>query len=395
MTNPPSRLLGCALLSLLCVWSSGCYSKATGYHGKFTFAYASGLDVDNFVKPIAPGAKLDLVAFANGTENELVITGAKSSKPGVIAVESVGRHTVVLKGGEPGVADLEITARDEAGNVLSDRMFLHVAKPTVHALEHACTENPEAVYVKGEQVDIFHRLATSDGRPVIGYAYTPLRVEPEAALELIPQPQGASWYSFRARAANPRVSVRSTVDAGALSVRVVDRGELKDATLDCAGDCRIVAGRSQYLVARVHLGETAVCSQNALTKARSLTPEICSVTAKLEDDEGKDSNRDQLAIVTGLKFGLCKYEVTLPELDGGRGVRLSGEAKIGRLEFPGEGASGAPKVLGRRISEWRLAASWWLAPKVLGLACVLLTRRRRISAAIARYFVIRNVNRRP
>jgi hypothetical protein len=378
MKSLPSRLLAGVLLATLCVCLSGCYSKATGYHGKFTFAYASGVEFENFVKPVAPGAKLDLVAFANGTEDKLVITGAKSSRPSVLAIESVGERSLVLKAGEPGVADLEITARDPAGNTLVDKMFLHVAKPTVHGIEHSCTDRPEAVYVKGESVDIYHGLATSDGRPVIGYAYTPVRVEPAAALELVGQPQGANVYRFRASAVNPRVSVRSTVDDGVLSLRIVARGELKDATLQCYDDCRVFEGQSQYVVARVSLGETPVCSQNALTKARSLTPEICDVTAKLDEDDGTETNREQLAVLTGLKFGVCKYEVTLPELDGGKGVRLSGEAKVGRVQFPGEKRAEQRERLRRGFVEWAVAGLWWMAPNVVVLAGVLWARRRRI-----------------
>jgi hypothetical protein len=375
---PVSKRL--ALVVALSVPALGCYSKATGYEGKFTFAYASGVEIENFVKPIAPGAKLDVVAFANGTENELVITSAKSSRPGIVAVEVVRDRSLVLKGIEPGTADLEITARDGAGKVLVDKMFLHVAKPTVHPLEHACTEESDAVYVSGERVDIFHGLATSDGRPVIGYAYAPVRVEPEGALELIGQPQASSAYVFRARKATSSVKIRSKIDDHALSLRIVDRAALKDATLRCSDECRIVEGRERYVSARVRMGEAPVCSQNALTRARSLTPEICTVTAKLDGDEAADENREQLAIVKGLKFGVCKYELTLPELDGGRGVRLTGEAKIGNESFPGDsGADAAAEVrqLRRSLVVPSAAGAWWLAPKLLALACVGLSRRRR------------------
>ncbi len=375
------------VLTALCAGVSGCYSKSTGYDGKLTFAYAAGVEFENFVKPIAPGAKLDVVAFANGTEDKLVITKATSSKPGVVTIESVTERSLVLKAGEPGVADLEITARDAVGNTLVDRMFFHVARPTVHALEHGCTEGREAVYVQGETVYVYHHLATSDGRPVIGYAYAPVRVEPASALELVPQPQGASAYVFRALTKSPRATVRSTVDGSDLSLRIVDRGELKDASLDCGGDCRILEGSSQYVVARVRLGETPVCSQNALTKARSLTPQICTVTAKLDDD-ASDTNREQLAVIEGVKLGVCKYEVTLPELDGGRGVRLTGEAKIGRVQFPGEGARdgavhGRAQVLRRTAFGWFLVAAGWTTPNLLVLACIAWVRRRRIAAVLA------------
>jgi hypothetical protein len=395
MTPLRSRLVCSALLVALSALLSGCYSKATGYHGKFTFAYAASVEFENFVKPIAPGAKLEVLAFANGTENDLVITAAKSLRPSVFTVESVGERSVVIKGVEPGVADLEIVARDAAGNTLVDRMFLHVAKPAVHGLEHGCTEDKEAVYVAGETLNIFHRLATSDGRPVIGSGYAPLRIDPEAALELIDQPQAAGYYTFRARHPSPTLSIRSTVDDGALTLRVVDRAELKEAAIECGDDCRTLEGGGRYIFARVRLGETAVCSQTALTKARSLTPETCSVTANLDedDDDASDSNRAQRAILRGLKFGICDFEMTLPELDGGRGVRLTGRTKIGRLQYPDEGG-GEPAEPGERVataligdgdgplswgglSLWHLALIGWVGSKAGALSYLFWKRRRR------------------
>ncbi len=376
------RLLPLLLLALSAS-ASGCYSKATAYDAKFTFAYAAGADFENFAKPIAPGAKLDVVIFANGTEEKLVITSANSSKPNVLAVDSVrGENTLVLKGIAPGVADIEVTARDSSGKTVVDRAYLHVDKPTVHSISHSCTEAPEAIYVAGTELWLYHGLATQDGRPVIGYGYVPLRIEPAAGLDLVSQPQGATAYLYRASRPNPKITIRSTVDDGALSMRVVNRGDLKAAKLECGGDCVTIEGGSRYVFAHVTAGETPVCSQNALTKARSLTPAICSVSAKLDDDDGTDSNHEQLAEVTGIKFGICKFEVTLPELDGGTGVKLTGEAKIGRLEFPGGGRD-APPIDERRSLLMRIfSTSWliglgWLAPNVIIVACWLWLRRRR------------------
>ncbi|MBX3188920.1 MAG: hypothetical protein KF819_18010 [Labilithrix sp.] len=367
-----------ALLLAFSACVAGCFSKATAYDGKFTFAYASGLDVENFVKPIAPGAKLDVVAFANGTEDALTITKVVSSRPGVVSVESVGDRKVTLLGRQPGVADLEITAKDAAGNVLVDRMFFHVAKPAKHGLRHACTENREAAYVRGEHVDVSHGLATSDGRSIVGYAYAPVRVEPAGALELVAQPQGFDVYRFRATKANASVSIRSTVDDGALATRIVEKKDLTEATLDHAE--RIVEGGMQYAVARVKLGETPVCNQNALTKARSLTPDICKVTANLDDEPGVDSNHEQLALVTGLKFGVCEYEVTLPELGGG-GIVLKGKTKVGRLQFPGEGAAPREDPASFDRASWTRGAIWLGASRLVLLVCVLVWLRARLSRA--------------
>ena len=374
------RLLSLLFVAALSASAAGCYSKATAYDARFTFAYAAGGDFENFQKPIAPGAKLDVVVFANGTEDKLVITSARSSKAGVIAVESVGERTLTLKGMAPGVADIEVTARDSSGKTLVDRVYLHVEKPTVHGISHSCTDGAEAIYVENTDLWVYHALATSDGRPVIGYDYVPLRIEPASGLRLVSHPQGSAAYLYRAPQASPKISLRSTIDDSAISMRIVKQGDLKTATLECGGECAVLERHARYVFAHVSAGETPVCSQGALTKARSLTPAICSVSADLEDDEGADSNHEQLAVVMGIKLGICKYEITLPDLDGGKGLRLTGEMKVGRLQFPGDRAD-APdadrRALVKKVfSAWWLIGLGWLTPNVIIVACLLWKRRR-------------------
>lgn len=354
---------------------SGCYSKATAYDGKFTLGYATGVQYENFVKPIAPGAKLEVVVFANGTVKKMKVSKAISSKPGVVAVDSAGGDKIILKGVAPGVADLEVTATDADGNTLVDKMFFHVAKPAKHALEHSCTEAPEAAYVKGELIDIHHSLATSDGRAVVGYDYAPVKAEPADALKLVAQPQAWALYRFKAPAART-VTLRSTIDDKALSLRIVDRGELKDAELHQPD--RMIEGSSEYVVAEVRFGAVALCTQNALTKAKSLTPDICTVTANLDDEPDEDHNREQLAVIRAHKFGECKYQVLLPELAGGKGIVLEGAAKVGRVQFPGERSAAAPSaaqpskwmLLGYDRDGWARFGWWALASRMTALAFV-------------------------
>lgn len=360
------------LLALLVVAGAalaGCQSKATGYGGNLTFAYASNVEPENFVKPIAPGAKLEVVALANGSDDEeLAISKAWSSKPGVLVVESITAHAIVLRGIEPGVAEVEITATDDAGKVLVDKMFFHVARPATHALEHSCTQEETAAYVGGGNVDVFHALATKDRRPLVGFAYVPVQVEPRGALELVSQPQASQVYRYRAKAA-PEVRVRSTVDETALTVKIVDRAELRDAELQVPET--MLEGEERYASANVSFGDVPLCSQDALTKARSLTPDVCEVSAKLEDDPSPDSNRWQLAHVHALKMGRCEIEMTLPELAGGRGVVLRATTKVGRVEYPKEAG------LGR---EWPTVALVYVLTRAAALAFVFawsIRRRRR------------------
>ena len=116
-----------------------------------------------------------------------------------------------------------------------------------------------------------------------------------------------------------------------------------------------------------------MCSQNALTRARSLTPDTCRVSARLEDSLD-DSNRAQLAEIEGLKFGECRLELTLPELAGGRGITLRHTLKVGRTEYPGErGAISVIRDASRSSGLW----ACFLATRVAALALILAWLRRR------------------
>ncbi|MDB4940852.1 MAG: hypothetical protein JWP97_386 [Labilithrix sp.] len=370
---------GALALALL---TPGCYATSTAYDGKLTFAYAAGADFVNFVKPIAPGAKLDVVAFANGTETKLVVIRASSSKPSVLTTALKDDTTVVLTGGVPGVAEITLTARDEQGRELTDRMFFHVQKPETHRLEHACTSEPRAIYVRGATVDVYHALQTADARPVVGYGYAPVTIEPPADVELVAQPQAGGFYRYRLPSRDARISLTSKVDASRIDVDVVDRATLTEAHLVRADDTRVFEGGSTYAVAQVTgPGNVTVCSQDALTRARSLTPDICTATARL-DDAPDDENHEQIAEITGLAFGTCRYEITLPELDGGKGVRLEGKVRVGRYEFPP--ARGAGLITGPvwRMRAWLLGTSGWIVALLVVLpnalfAAFLGWRRRR------------------
>lgn len=371
------RFLGLLLVAALGASVSGCYSKVTAREGKFTLAYPSMVAHDNFVKPIAPGAKLEVEAYANGTSQNLTVKSAKSSAPDVLAVASAKGTKLVLSAKAPGTAEIEVTAEDAEGKELVDRMFFHVAKPAKHGLEHWCTEEPEAAYVVGEDVVLYHSMMTEDKRPVIGTDYAPLAIEPRSALDLEQQPQAGGYYLFKARSAK-RVTIRSKIDQQALTVRLVERKDLTDATL-WAPD-RMIEGQRSYVIAHVSAGQTALCNQTALTRAKSLTPDICTVSAKLDEDpDEKGENREQLARIRALAFGVCKYEVTLPELAKGKGVVLRGEMKVGREQYPGEGR--ADERVRAFLDDWSRPLGTIASAKeaIAFLALGLLAMRRRFS----------------
>lgn len=81
--------------------------------------------------------------------------------------------------------------------------------------------------------------------------------------------------------------------------------------------------------------------------------------------------------INGIAFGICKFEVTLPELAKGKGVVLKGEVKVGREEYPGEGR--IDERVRSYLDDWArplgALASAKEALALLGLA-LLATKRR-------------------
>lgn len=379
--------LGLVAVAGFALSASGCYSKITAYEGNFTLGYMSPLNqVENFVKPIAPGAKLDLVVFRNGTNEKLRLVDATSSRPGVLQVVKVEGETLTVSGVSPGATELTISATLE-GKRVTDKMFFHVAKPTSHALEHLCTEEPKAAYIRGTDVAIFHNLSTADKRPVVGYDYVPVTISPSGTLDFVAQPQGGTVYRYRAARSAPSVSVKSDIDGKTLEARIVEPADVKKGQLFVPK--RMIAGGFAYAVARVEVADgTTVCSQNALTRARSLTPEICKVSAKL-DDSLDDTNREQLAEIQALKFGTCRLEMTLPEL-GDRGIVLSESLAVGKVEYPPGGGghdqptetvstdAGGASCTSRHVPMWPFWIFFGLAQ---ALGAGLLVKRLRSGRA--------------
>src|SRR5207237_337595 len=108
-----------------------------------------------------------------------------------------------------------------------------------------------------------------------------VRVEPASALELLPPRQGASGYAFRTAKKASRVTVRSTVDDTAVSMRVIGREEIKDASLSCNG-CQVLERGSIWVFAHTTFGDAPprrTPAQAPASRARRLASPRASCSA--------------------------------------------------------------------------------------------------------------------
>ncbi|WP_168210710.1 Ig-like domain-containing protein [Persicimonas caeni] len=370
----PRRLFVVSVLAASLLFASftltGCFSRLTGNEGQFTFGYLTDVQIENFNKPIAPGARLDLVAFENGSDDKQYrVVEATSSNPKVLTVASVNGRHAVLEGVAPGSARITMTVRRADGTTLEDSVFMSVAKPTALELAHTCADTPKAAYVASDNLTVPFALHAEDGRAVVGYRYVPVDVEPKGALKFVSRPREFSEIVFRAGPPAEDVRITSKVDDTSLELRLVRRSDVDQIRPEPATLQALTAvGYEQFVGFYPMAGTDPVCQSGMLTEARSLTPDICKVSADL-DENGSNWNRAQMARVKGVGFGICRYEITFPEAAGGDGLTEAFTMPVG--QFPEGDDAGEPAASVAHEAPER-ALPWYLTPLLALLASALL-----------------------
>ena len=341
-------------MTLAATLLSGCYSRVIGNHARLMIAYASPIDSVNFNKPVAPGARLDLVLRSLDDE-DAAIARVVSSAPDVLRVVEVHPTHVVLAGRTVGTAQLTFTTPEG----VTDTVDMHVARPDALALDHACTDDLFAVYPSNAEIAIPYDLTHAPGVPVIGYGFYPIKVTPRASLTLDKTRRDWGVFHFRSGDARHRVAIRSTLDDGILGLALADRGEVDGMRVESFD---LVEGEEGLVFADPTVGGVPMCQSAMQTRGRSKTPEICDATARLDDD-GDDTNRNGIVIVKAKKFGICEVVAEFPEANGGRGLQKVARVLVGKMPEVSASVS-APRAPS--------APPLWLAPLLALLAPALV-----------------------
>ena len=320
-------------------------SRLTGTQGRVTFAYPAVVDIGNFNKPIAPGARLLLKGLEVGQDDEeLRILRLTSHAPDVLAVVSVGPTSAVLQGVSVGGARLEMQARDRYGREFTDFVDMTVDRPDHAMFEHDCTDGEFAAYPANSEIEIPFGLSKKNGQPVIGYGFYPVRVTPKAALALDRTSDDQGALRFRSTGPRHRVALRSTIDDGILGLALVEPGDVDDFASSLGAT---IVGDETFAFFQPRVAGVPLCQSELLIRAKSRTPAICSATARLGED-GEDENRFSIVRVMGHAFGVCEFEVTYPEANHGAGVSRVLRLPVGK--FPA------------MDDEHDTDVPWWLAP---------------------------------
>ncbi|MBH25909.1 MAG: hypothetical protein CMH57_15995 [Myxococcales bacterium] len=339
------------LTTALLAWT-GCNSQLTGNEGNLTFQYAADDDVNNFNKPVAVGAKLDVKVLEVGNNRSATLTAASTSDPNVLDVASFAGDTMVLEGKGAGNTLVEVAATTSGGTAVTDSVNMSAAVPDVLKLRHTCTEGDRALYLVGQELAfIGFDMERSNGQPVIGYGYYPVSAEPaEGATVITEGHKDQIFIRLSLSDTKGDVTLKSDIDTATLSMGLVQEGDIDGIDINENSPAfQILVGNVNYPHFWPTVGGTRIC-QGALGSsltAETSTPDICDVRAVGDDQpESGYVGESQFVRIEGKAFGTCEFTVTFAGANGGQGLTESFTASIGDFPDDNDGQSGEEDTTG-------------------------------------------------
>ena len=307
-----------AALVITAGWIVACSSAVTGNEGNFVFSYAADDNVLDFNKPVAVGARLDLLVSEVGTRAPVELSDASTDDPGVMEVVEFGGSTFTVEGVGEGNVLVEVAGTTTDGEELTDSVNMNVAVPEVHRLIHTCDRQAEtAAYLTGTDVVMEFEFLRSNGQAIIGYGYYPVTLSGDA-LAIDEAASGQLWMHLAVGPDPGTVEMVSDIDGTRRVFEVVDPGAIdgvREPTDFVWEDIDVGDTNAFYVLPTV--GEAIVCQAQTPMEAVSLTPDICAVADGNPDPESQEWGWFN---VTGVEAGSCEFEVTYTRGNGGAGA---------------------------------------------------------------------------
>ncbi len=315
--TPATRALPLLVGPLLLV---GCESTLTGNEGNFQFSYEADDRVNDFNKPVAVGASLDLEVRDVGARQPVTLSSAAFVDDTVLVVASFADQNVTITGVGEGTALLEVEGTTTGGETLTDSVNLLAAVPDVLELRHTCTDQPEAAYLTSSRAWIPFELERSNGQPVIGYGYYPLESLSGATLNVSDSTQTHIALDTAPQASD--LTLASSIDDTTLDLVIATEGQIdgvSDPIAVVVEDIDVGDTNPFYVLPTV--GGRPVCQATVLKTVTSNTPDICTIRERdPAPGTGDESFESGWFDVTGVMQGTCEYTVTYPGGNAGSGA---------------------------------------------------------------------------
>ncbi|MCP4809141.1 MAG: hypothetical protein GY913_13000 [Proteobacteria bacterium] len=305
------------LILLAPLLATGCQSTLTGNEGNFRFSYMADDWVNDFNKPVAVGASLDIEVRGVGSNTPVTLSSAAYDDAAVLEVTSFDGMDIIVTGTGDGLALLEGEGELD-GETLTDSVNMQAAVPEVLMLAHACSTANEAAYILDRDVVVAFEMQMENTQPVIGYGYYPVELDStSAAVEHDSTSQ--IWISVNTGDVEESITMSSTIDDTTLTMELAEEGRIdgvEEPTAWVVED--IDVGDTNAFFIRPMIGELVVCQSDVLMTVASDTPETCAVHE--HDPEGDGENETGWFAVEGVGAGTCLYTVTYASGAEGEGV---------------------------------------------------------------------------
>jgi hypothetical protein len=320
MPNVPAIRL--ALVATALLSSLACESTVTGNEGNFQFSYPADDRVLDFNKPIAIGARLDVVVRDAGDRSEIPLTDATTADSSILDVESFEGNSFTLLATGDGNVEVSVKGLNAAGSELTDSVNMLARTPEVHTLHHTCApDSPTAAYLVGQAVYVPFEFTMANEQPVIGYGYYPVTPSTDAMV-FDATFQGNQYMRFNLENVGS-VSLNSDITDTRLDLEIIDIASItgiEEPTGFVVED--IDVGDTNLFYVRPMAGANVVCQSLAPIQYSADTPDICNVVAatNVSGLETATGNEGGWFNVTGVAAGTCSYTVTYPGGADGVGV---------------------------------------------------------------------------
>jgi hypothetical protein len=301
--------------------TSGCESLLTGNEGNLLFSYAAVDELSDFNKPVAVGAKLDLIVREAGTRADVDLLVARSESADVLRVVDFStKGPIILQGAADGTARIAVRAKLKSGVTVDDTVDMQARVPEVLTLRHVCSPDNEAAYFVDTNVLIPFDMELRSGKALVGYGLHPVDIEPAAGVVFDETSKDQENFQVRTAATPGLVTLSSQVDSNTLGLRLVnigdiDGGGLSPASLD---DEVPVNAIGSVRVLPTVAGQYVCCPRTPMTVVTD-TPEICEVLALGE----ATCLVAGFVTVRGKAEGDCSFRTSWAAGQGGAGVEVT------------------------------------------------------------------------
>ncbi len=306
---------------LLTTLGFACKSRLTGNEGNLEFSYQADDRVNDFNKPLAIGAMLDVEVATVGSRKAVALSAVDTDAGSGLEVVEFSGNKFTLKATAEGNGLVKVTTDDGLG----DSVNMLARAPEVQKLSHSCVTTENARYLKDNRVLIPYELERANGQPVIGYGYYPVTFSGDAQLRRDESVKAQQFLHLFTGDVAGAAQIDSDIDDTSINVTVVDPADIDGVELVLGTGQETDAGETDLYYVLPTIGGDRVCQANTPKSVASLTPDVCSV----EDREPPQAEADEKVhewgwfAVTGLTEGSCEVEVTYTLGAAGAGAKGS------------------------------------------------------------------------